>query len=911
MEPVLRIVTRRAGWVLGAVLALTLLAASQIVDFRTGALRLTVDPSVDDMLPEGDEGRRFYDYVRRLFGSDETLVVALAAGDVFTEANLRRIQRLTRRLQEIDGVHHVVSLANALNIRSRDGDLAIEPFIDEIPDDPAELERIRREALDNPIYAGNLVSRDSRATVLLVHLVDMPERELLARNLDREILRVARAEGGDASVWITGGIALKAETGRLLLRDLGRTVPLAIAVAALVALVAFRTLPGVVVPLATLGIALVWTLGAIAATGRSLNLVTVVIPPLVLVVGFAYAIHVLSEYYDVLGEASGDESAEAGAVSTALSRVALPVLLTGVTTAAGLLSLTASPLGAIAQFGVFSTLGVAAALAASLTFAPALLQLLPAPRRPRRRAGGDAIDRMAQRLAVLAVRRRPAILLTGAAVAAVALAGTTRIHVGSDFVRNFDPDSPVRRDIDAVNEHLEGSNVFYVVLSSEIRDAFTSPETLHEISRLQEWLDAQPEIGGTTSLVDYVRLINRGFHDDDPAHLVIPESQRLVSQLLLFGSNDELESYVDSRRQTVAVRVRSKIQDSGAMAALVRRIEQHLAGLPSGLRPTVTGNSVLVARTIDDIAQGQAVSLSIAFVVIFAVLSLLFTSLRVGMFALVPNALPVLVYFGALGWSGVTLNPTTGLVACLVLGIAVDDTIHFMTRFNQAARRLADETEGVAEALRTVGRPVTYTSAALCLGFLVLTTSELRNQAEFGALAAFTLAVAWLIDVTFTPALCARMRIVTLWDVVSLDLGEDPQRSIPLFEGLKKTQARIAALMASIRRVPAGQQVFSAGEEGDEMYVVIDGRLAVSIATERGRVHFNTLERGDVVGEVALFHGTRTADVEAVTDARLLRLTHQDLERIRRRYPRTGAQLYRNLSRILADRVASTTAKVR
>jgi hydrophobe/amphiphile efflux-3 (HAE3) family protein len=904
------IVTRHAAWVLAAVAAVTLLAASRIVDFRTGALLLGVDPSVDDMLPQGDEGRLYYDHVRRLFGSDETLVVALADDDVFTAENLRRIQELTRRLQELEGVHHVVSLANALNIRSRGEDLAIEPFIEAVPDDPAELARIRREALDNPIYAGNLVSRDGRATVLVVHLMDLPERELLEQNLDRQILRAARAAAGDASIWITGGLYLKAETGRMLLRDLGRTVPLAIAVAALVALVAFRTVSGVVIPLATLGIALVWTLGAIAAMGRSLNLVTVVIPPLVLVVGFAYAVHVLSEYYEVLGESAGEAPPEPGPAGVALSRVALPVLLTAVTTAAGLLSLTTSPLGAIVQFGLLSTLGVAAALVASLTFAPAILQLLP-PRRRRRSTGGGAIDRMAGRLARLAVRRRAAILLTGAVVAAVALSGMSRIRVGSDFVRNFDPDSVVRRDIEAVNEHLEGSNLFYVVLHSEVRDAFKEPATLREVQRLQAWLEAQPEIGGTTSLVDYVRLINRGFHGDDPAHLAIPASRRLTTQLLFFGANDELESYVDSRYQTAGIRVRSRIEESGAMAALVRRIEEHLAGLPSGLSGRVTGNSVLVARTIDDIAQGQAASLSLAFAAILGVLSLLFTSLRVGIFALVPNVLPVLVYFGVLGWSGVTLNPTTGLVACLVLGIAVDDTIHFMTRFNESARRLADEVEGVAEALRSVGRPVTYTSAALCLGFLVLTTSELRNQVEFGALAAFTLAVAWLLDITFTPALCARMRIVTLWDVVSLDLGEDPQRSIPLFEGLKKTQARIAALMASIRRFPAGHRIFSAGDEGDEMYVVIDGRLAVSLQTERGRVHFNTLERGDVVGEVALFHGARTADVEAVTDVRLLRLTDWDLERIRRRYPRTGAQLYRNLSRILADRVASTTAKVR
>jgi hypothetical protein len=324
----------------------------------------------------------------------------------------------------------------------------------------------------------------------------------------------------------------------------------------------------------------------------------------------------------------------------------------------------------------------------------------------------------------------------------------------------------------------------------------------------------------------------------------------------------------------------------------------------------VTGNTVLVTRAIDDIARGQAVSLAFAFAMILAVLSLLFTSVRVGLLALIPNALPVVLYFGILGLTGITLNSTTGLVACLVLGIAVDDTIHFLARFNDTAKRLADETRGISGALRSVGRPVTYTSIALCLGFLVLTVSHFHNQVQFGALAAVTLAFAWLVDITFTPALASRMHIVTLWDVLTLDLGEDPQRSIPLFDGLRKTQARITALMGSLVEFREGHRIFSAGDAGAEMYVVIEGKLLASLTTDSGTVRFRTHERGDVVGEVGLFHGSRTADVTAESDVLLLSLTRENLDRIRRRYPRTAARLYANLSEILADRVATTTARL-
>jgi predicted RND superfamily exporter protein len=907
MDRFLRSLIRRSSLVLAIVAAITLLALTRIVDFRTGELRLGLDPSIDSMLPRVDPARDYYDDVRELFGGDEAVLVVLSVADVFTSENLGRIVRMGNRFEKLDGVHHVTSLANSLNIRSVDGSLEIDAFIEGVPDDPAEIARIRREALGSPVYAGNLITRDARNTSLLIHLFELSANELVA--VDTEIRRIVEQERGDATVWITGGVHIKSEMQHLMLGDLIGTLPLAVVAMVAVGFLCFRTPRGILIPLSTVGIAQVWTLAMIAETTGAINFVTIAVPPIILAVGFAYTVHVVSAYYDALRGRIEPEDDD-GVVFAATRIVALPVLLTGATTVAGFASLTISPLSAVQEFGLFCSIGIAASTILSLSFAPTVLHVLPMPR-VRAAQASTSLDRTLRRLAEFDVQHRAAILTSGAVLAVVALVGMSQIEVGTNFVRNFPDDNQTRMDFDTVNEKLEGSSGFYVVVHSNEDDAFMKPANLRQVQRIQRWLEDQPEVGGTTAFPDYLEVINRAFHDDDPNYLTIPDSYDTIAQLLLFANDPEFESFVDSRYRTANIVVRSREFDSGVVAALADRIETYLAELPGGLEYGVTGNSILVSRTLDDVALGQALSLGAAFAIIFVILVLLFTSVRIGFAALIPNALPVLVYFGVLGFAGITLNTTTGLVACLVLGIAVDDTIHFLVHFNTASKRLASETRGVVESLISVGRPVTYTTAGLCAGFLALTASELKNQVEFGVLASLTLAVAWLVDVTFTPALATRLRVVTLWDVLTLDLGDDPRRSIPLFAGLRKTQARVVALIGSLQTYSKGHRLIQVGDPGDEMYVVIDGELRVSLPTEGGEIQFGTCKRGDIIGEIALFHGIRTADVEAATDVRLLRLDNSNLDRIRRRYPRTAATLFHNLSRTLADRAASTTEKVR
>jgi predicted RND superfamily exporter protein len=907
----LRPMTERPFWVLGAVLAFTLFCLAGLVDPRTGAPRLGIDPSATAMLPSGGPERELYEKARRLFGSDESIVVGVGAEDVFTPEVLERVAAMTRAIEAIDGVQNVLSLATALNVRSSaEGDIEVAPFLETIPREAPALERLRREALGNPIYAGTLVSRDARATALLVSLERMTDQELIQRRMDARVVEAARAEAGDLELWVSGVPHVKTFLSESLLRELGWMLPLILVLIAGVLWISSRTLRGVVIPLVTVLLALLWTLGALGWLGQQLNLVTIMVPALILVLGFTYALHLTTEYDAEVGRPGAPAPREA--MRHALEALWVAIVVTAVTTVAGFVSLALNPIVAIREFGLFSALGVILTLVVSLTFVPALLAVLPRPRRAAREVREGWFEALAERLGGFAIEHRRAFIVGACVFLAIAVLGMTRIRVSAEFPGNLRADNPVRLDYEAINARFGGANQMRILLETDVPEGFLEPANLREMQALQEWLEAQPEVGETVSIADYVKLLHRSLAGTatSDAGAELPDSKRLVSQLLLFGASPETKRFADARYQTANVLAFANVGSSDAISDLVGRVEARLRELPPHLRASVTGSAVLLNRVVDDVSWGQFTSLTSAFLQIYLVLVLMFMSFRVGALALLPNAVPIFGYFAVLGFTGITLNPSTSLVGSLALGVVVDDTIHFFARFNSEARQLADEKKAAGTALRALIRPVTFTTIGLCAGFLVLTGSEQRTQAEFGILAASTFAFAWLCDVLLSPALCSGVRIVTLWDVLRLDLGREPQNEIGMFRGLSLRQARIFALMSEIRRLPAGGRLFAERDRGDDMFVILNGELVPWVDREGRRVGFPPMGRGDVVGETGFFGGTRTATVDATSDALLIRFDADDLERLRRRYPRIAAVVYRNLNLVQAERLARTTLKV-
>ncbi len=895
------------------VLCVTVAAGWPLVDHQTLRFRpLAIDTSQESLLPEGDEARAFYDFTRKAFGSDESMVVAVGTDDVFTHDSLTRIQRIVSRIERLDGVHHVVAITNAANVRGSEDGIDIRAFVKEVPTDPAALEELRKQALENPLYAGNLISKDTKTAALVVQFLNISDREFIAKGLDEAIRAIAREEAGSAQVWITGGPHLRSAQGHYMRGNMLRLAPLILLALAVVLGFAFRTVRGVVLPLLTVSVAVFWTLGITAWLEMPLNQVTLYVPVMLLILGVAYSVHIVSEYYDTLREDVHMNARDA--VEHTMKIVWLPELLAALTTVAGFLSYTVMGLEALFDFGCLMVAGVFVTMLVTITMTPALLSVLG---RPRKLAASEAVvegSRFARAIGWLAafdLRNRRAIFAIWGAVTLVAAGVATQIVVGSDGIKSTMPlDAQARLDFNAVNEHLDGANGFQIVIEAKDKATFKQPANLRELESLQTWLEAQPEIGGTRGLVDFVRLLNRAFHENDPTYFAVPASERLSGQLLFLGASDELEGYIDARYQLTNIQVRMTIIGSVLVSELVERIEARMAELPPHLHGRVTGNQILMAGVVDNLLWGELQSILTSLFLIYLLLSFLFLSFTRGIYTLAPNVIPIVVYFGVLAALGIPLSLTTAIIAPMALGISIDDTIHYFLRFSVEARRLANEERATVAVLKTVGKPAIFSASTLIGGFLMLCGSELSSYQQVGALTAFTLGVGMLVEVTLTPALCGGLRIVTLWDTLGLDLGEDPQKAIPLFTGLSKPQCRIVAQMASLRQLPAGTALGHIGDNEREMYVIIDGTVRIWKPGDSGPIELNRCTRGEVVGEVGLFFGERSANMDAATDARLLRFTPNTLQRLARQRPRIAATILRNLNEILAQRLSRSTVRL-
>ncbi|MFK7895023.1 MAG: RND family transporter [Myxococcota bacterium] len=749
------------GWVAGGLLALTLIAAAGIFDPVRGVPRIRIDPSLNEMLPADDPARRFYEELLERFGSDDVVLVSLASETLFTPEGLRTVARVTEALAGAEGVHHVEGLANALRMRPLDDDVEIAGFFEEMPTNQAEAEALRRDVLADPLRAGTFVSRDGQATAILVTFERMPEDLFLAKSLDLALLETARREAGGMDVVLAGTPHIKAEVGRILTGELALMVPVVFVLMSLISSLFFRSLRVGLIPVAAVALGMVWTVGLMGWVGHDLNIVTTLIPPLILALGFAYATHVVASFQATESFGEGSGGTRLSRAREALAGVAFPVTFTALTTAAGFISLLSNGLEVIQGFGIFAAASTAATLIAALFLVPLLLSMgsekeSRASAVPEARAAGWLDQRFAD-LARFDVRRANLILALAGFACIWAFYSATKIEVNLPVIENFAQDAEIRRAYNEVDRLYGGANQFYVMLRAEEAGAFERPDTLRAVARLQEWLVAQPEIGGTTSVVDYLEVLNEALGEDEPRARRIPDSENLVAQFLLFGANEELDVLIDRARQVITVLVRSTATETSEFNGLAARIDARLKELPPGISGYATGNAILLTRAADRIAYGQAISLLLAGGMIGLLLVGYFRSLRLGLYALMPNMLPVLLYFGLLGATGTTLNNSTALMGSIVLGIAVDDTLHLLVEYRRALREWGDPARAIEIALTHVGRPITCTTIAVCVGLLVVGGSELRNQAEFGLLGAATLAIAWLVDVTVTPALCFKL----------------------------------------------------------------------------------------------------------------------------------------------------------
>jgi predicted RND superfamily exporter protein/CRP-like cAMP-binding protein len=896
MSRILHLPVRFPRATLLLLVAITLVALRWAVDIR-------IDSSVDNLLTQGDPALEYYETVRERFGNEEVTVIGVFADDVFTPESLATIDRLSTRLAALDGVHAVVSLTTAQAAVLVDGALQGGRLMTALPRTPAEAAAFRARARAVTLYDGLLFGPDDGSTAINVFYEPMSDRAFLDSRLELRIRAILDEETGPHEFAITGMPTLKAQAAEMIRRDLTLFVPLSILVVTFVLAASFRSLRGVILPLATLLLSLLWTLAFMVAHGSAITFGTLIIPPLLIAVGSSYAIHIMVQYERAV--APGRTPREV--VEEALGDVGLPLGIAALTTLIGFLTLLINTIPTIREFGLFAAFGVTCAFFLSLTLPPAALALLPVSRpRATDDTGPGILGRWLEGLADLSANHNTGVLIGFGVATLVALVGVQRLHVETDYLGFFPTGSPVEADNARIARHLAGTQPLSVVIDGHGERALLRPDVFEAVRGLQAFLDALPDVDKTISFIDYLTLVKRALVED--ADAPPPANAAQAAQLLMIMDPTTLADVVtpDFARGTILVRTRH--EGSRALRDLIARIEREgAARMPKGVDVHVTGSSVLINRSADAIVSGQITGLVQVLIALLVIMSVLFLSLRVGALSLLPNVIPIVMLFGIMGFAGISLNLATSLIASIAIGIAIDDTIHFLSFFNASVQETADQKLAARRTLRAMGPAMVWTSAALSVGFIVIALSGFKPIQHFGILTAVVMLVALASDLLLTPALVQRVRIVTLWDALRVRLGPDPEAAIPMFAGLRPFQARIVVLMSRLTTAAPGTFLTRRGEVGDALYVLLSG--AADVAGRDGKRVVRTLERGDVVGEMgALRRVPRSADVVVREAVDYLIVDEASLERLRRRYPRTAAVVFRNLARILSDRLERTTA---
>ena len=789
-------VYRHAYRVIAGLLVLVALGATQIP-------KIEVRASTDEFLRSDDPIRVEYDAFLAQFGRDDVIMVAVEAEEVFELPLLEKLRALHEALEdEVPHLREVRSLINARETRGEGDQLIVGELFEDWPGSASELAAIRVRALANPLYTDLILTREADMTTITVELEafsalfasddafagfgDEPgedpalratngsgavaedgkltgEQEAAAVAIVNEI--VERFDAPEFRIYAGGAPVLNTALMRSLMRDIVLFTVLSTAIIAVFLTVVFRRVLAVVAPLAIALLSLVATLGVMGTVGIPAMPISEIVPSFLLSIGVGATVHLIAIFLQRLEAGASREDAVAGA----LGHSGLPIIMTSLTTAGGIASFATADLVPVAIFGVVAPLGILLTLVLTLLLGPAMLSVMPlrAPQATPATAGepGPAAPalsiRLLTRLGDFATTHSAGVLGAGAALVVIAVVGMLRLEVSFDSLEWFPDDMPAKLAASKLDDRFGGSMALELLVDTGESDGLHQPEVLKAMDRARHTVSGlqvgDVVAGQSVSLVDIVKEIHQALNEGRPEARVIPDDRALVSQELILFENsgsDDLQDVVDTDFSLGRFSIRAPMVDGSHYPPFGEEVARIFdAELEGRAKARLTGMMVVMGRSFTASIETMFRSYAIALVVITPLMMLLLGSLRLGLIAMIPNLFPIVLTLGLMGWLGVPLEMFSLLIGSVALGLAVDDTIHFMHGFRRGFAATGSVEIAVRQTLRTTGQALLFTSIVLSMGFLIYVLSDLNNLSRFGLLTAFSIAVAFLADVLLAPAL--------------------------------------------------------------------------------------------------------------------------------------------------------------
>jgi len=712
--------------------------------------RVGFDTSIESWVRRDDPALVTYRAFIDRFAADEITVIGVFADDVFTPRVLAAVRVITDAAAHAPYVHRVHSLTN-VDVATGDADgVVLGPLIDRLPSTPEEAQTLRDRALASPLIAGLLVAPDARATAVVVESTPEVKGFREKAELVDALRAIVAPYAGAMEIRLAGAPPLHDALLRHTRADMRVIGPASAALIALCLYLAFGSVVAVGLALAVVAIAFLWLGGVMGAFGVDLDVVSIELPPVVLAVGIADAIHLLVEHRrEVSGGAGRD------AVRTALARLLVPCFFTSATTAAGMLSLLTSDVRPIRNYGWEAAVAVAATFLLSVTLLPILMEMVMGHTTARRESpAARALAHLVAWLVRITARRSRAITVGAVAVGLVAVTAVGRLQVGGNMLHYFPPGDPVRESTERIDAALGGSAALELMVTTA-PEGLKEPSILRRVDRLAEWLRHGPVATKVVSVVDHLTEMNRVFTGDPVSGNVIPATRNLVAQFyLLLEQADDLDGLVQGDYSVGRMTARVRFSDAERLTAALEESEPDRAAEHdgAGLSVTTTGYIKVMVEIEGYLVASQVRSLTAAFALVVVLLGLVLRSARLALFAMIPNVVPIVMGLGFMALAGIPLDPGTVMIGGVAMGLVVDDTVHFLVRLRREARAGTALDVSVRRTLEQVARPILATSVTLAAGFGVMTVASFSPNAHFGAVTAVVILLALIGDLVVLPA---------------------------------------------------------------------------------------------------------------------------------------------------------------
>jgi len=739
-------IVRHKWWFIIVPVVLTLLAAIPLVNTK-------INSDLEKYLPKNDPAIKNNLKIEELFGDPDPVMIIFKTDDVLNSKTLTRLKKVSKAFHHSKDFDEVISLFDMKDIKGEDGAMIVDPLVKRIPQNKQQENELRKKIMGNEFAYKTLVSDDFRYTTLILKIKEGVSDEEVVAAVDK----VLKKYPGIEKVYKTGYPYLRSQINSDISHDMLVLMPIGLVLMIVFLFISFRETKAVLAPLLVVAMSIVISMGFFPLMGWKLSIITILAPIMMIAIANNYGVHFVARYQEL--RAYYPKRSINEITQNTLAYLKKPIIITALTTIAGILGLVTHILRPARQLGVAAALGILFALIFSLTFIPAFISIHKEKKIKKQRPirGGRAIQQVLNYFGKITTRRPVTVLVVSGIILLIAGTGITFLHADSNSENFLPAKHPFRQATAIVNEKFGGTKNISVLFTGDIKN----PALLQRLDHYESELKKMPEVGHVFSIATIIRQMSKALNNPgNPLYDTIPPTEAAVAQYLelysMNGNPEDFEDFVDFDYKNAVLNVQFRADSKSAVDDVIKKINQLTANDPAR---SIMGGYCLVDKEISEsIIRGQIYSLIFAIVAIAILIIIIFRSFIAGLLGSLPLVFTLITLFGTMGWTGIKLDIATAMLSSIAIGVGVDYTIHFFWRYKYELRQGKAYKDAIINTLSTTGRGITINALSVIIGFAVLFISSFLTIKYFAFLIIFSVLICLLGALILIPAISLLFR---------------------------------------------------------------------------------------------------------------------------------------------------------